>query len=114
MNAVSVAAGILAGAGVVVYTKFPEFGKGGTPDLFCVLSCYENAAARSDGELMKRIYHLTVSVIGNSETVVDGLKEDIIILFEANKIRYGECRNSEDEDFPKEFRRDIEFTLTGG
>lgn len=113
MNAVQTAANLLSGAGIFVYTKFPEFGKGGTPDLFCVVSCYENTAQRSDGALIKRNYHITVSVIGSSESIVDSLKEDIIDLFEANKIRYGSCRSSEDEDFPKEFRRDIDFVLTG-
>jgi hypothetical protein len=113
MNAVQTAAGILTDAGISVYTKFPEFGKGGTPDLFCVVSCYENTAQRSDGVLLRRNYYITVSVIGQSESMVDSLKEDIIILFEAKKIRYGGCRNSEDEDFPKEFRRDIDFVLTG-
>ena len=111
MNAVKTVADILAGAGVDVYTKMPEFGQGNKPNVLAVISAYETTAARNDGSLAARYCYITVSVMGFSETAVDNVKESVIALLESRRIRYSGCRYAEDELFPKEFRRDLEFVL---
>lgn len=111
MNWISVIAETAAEAGIPAYSRMPTFGKGGQPELFAVVTGYDNPAARADGKLIAREYHLTMALFSESQAELDEALELMIPALEAQGIRYSGCRYSEDEDFPQRYRRDAEFVV---
>lgn len=100
---------ILDGLDIINYTKMPDFANMEEPELYAVITLFDNIKARSDGKITSTEYHITIALIGFSEESVDVQKDNIISAMEEQRIFYSGTNYISDHDFPQQYRRDMEF-----
>ena len=94
---------------VKYYDTMPSFGEYDEPQLYIVYSLYDKANFYGDGKLIGKEYTVTINVIGNNVRQVDELQEKISEILQNNGFVYGGCSYQVDKDYPRQYRRIIDF-----
>ena len=100
---------ILKTFNVPFYDTMPMFAENDEPSLYIVYSLYDVPNFYGDGILLGKKYIVTVNVIGNSVHNVDNLQKEISKTLQENNFIYAGCNYRIDSDFPRQYRRIIDF-----
>lgn len=101
---------IIGTLNIKYYDTMPTFGEYDEPQLYIVYSLYDRCDFFGDGKLVGRGYTVTINVIGNNVRQVDELQEKVGKVLQENGFIYGGCSYQIDNDYPRQYRRIIDFT----
>lgn len=102
--------GVLGSLDVPFYDTMPTFAENNEPPLYIVYSLYDTPDFYGDGEIISKKYIVTVNIIGNNVQSVDELQGNVSELLQENNFLYAGCNYQIDADFPKQYRRIIDFS----
>lgn len=100
---------ILNTLNVQFYDTMPTFAENNEPPLYIVYSLYDTPDFYGDGKLISKKYIVTVNIIGNNVRKVDKLQCDVSELLQKHDFIYAGCSYQIDNDYPKQYRRIIDF-----
>lgn len=105
--------GLLKILDVPFYEAVAEFPENEEPPLYVVYNLYDTAELFGDGELKTKKYTVTINIIGDVAKSVDELQSELTELFIQYDCVYAGCQYQIDEDYPKKYRRIIDFYVYG-
>lgn len=94
---------------VKFYDTMPTFAENNEPPLYIVYNLYDVPKLWGDGKLISVEYVVTVNIIGTNARKVDKLQIELLELFQDNGFAYAGCNYQMDSDFPKQYRRIMDF-----
>ena len=93
------------------YDTMPTFAENEEPSLYIVYSLYGIPNFYGDGELINSEYTVTVNVIGTDIKKVDDLQMSLLALLQEYDFIYGGCNYQITSDYPKQYRRIMDFKI---
>lgn len=101
--------GVLKILDIPFYDTMPTFAENNEPSLYVVYSLYDVPKLWGDGKLISIEYVITVNIIGTNIREVDNLQVELLELFQNHDFAYAGCNYQMDSDFPKQYRRIMDF-----